>query len=79
VLVVGHADFREVAFIEQRQLNGARLDERGDLGRPCDRSITAGSTAVRAHVFLCMLAYYVEWHMRQALKPILFDDHDKAG
>jgi hypothetical protein len=34
---------------------------------------------VRAHVFLCMLAYYVEWHMRQALKPILFDDHDKAA
>src|SRR6202045_1488816 len=33
---------------------------------------------VRAHVFLCMLAYYVEWHMRQALAPILFDDHDKA-
>ena len=31
---------------------------------------------VRAHVFLCMLAYYVEWHMRQALAPILFDDHD---
>jgi hypothetical protein len=26
-----------------------------------------------------MLAYYVEWHMRQALKPILFDDHDKAA
>ena len=33
---------------------------------------------MRAHVFLCMLAYYVEWRMRQALKPILFDDHDKA-
>lgn len=31
---------------------------------------------VRAHVFLCMLAYYVEWHMRKALAPILFDDHD---
>jgi hypothetical protein len=31
---------------------------------------------VRAHVLLCMLAYYVEWHMRQALAPILFDDHD---
>jgi transposase len=29
---------------------------------------------VRAHVFLCMLAYYVEWHMRQKLKPMLFDD-----
>ncbi len=31
---------------------------------------------VRAHVFLCMLAYYVEWHMRRALAPMLFDDHD---
>jgi hypothetical protein len=31
---------------------------------------------VKAHVFLCMLAYYVEWHMRQALAPILFDDHE---
>ena len=30
---------------------------------------------VKAHVFLCMLAYYVEWHMRKALAPILFDDH----
>jgi hypothetical protein len=29
---------------------------------------------VRAHVFLCMLAYYVEWHMRTRLKPMLFDD-----
>jgi hypothetical protein len=29
---------------------------------------------VRAHVFLCMLAYYVEWHMRERLKPVLFDD-----
>ena len=32
---------------------------------------------VRAHILLCMLAYYVEWHMRQLLAPILFDDHDK--
>ena len=29
---------------------------------------------VKAHVFLCMLAYYVEWHMREHLAPILFDD-----
>ena len=29
---------------------------------------------VRGHVFLCMLAYYVQWHMRQRLKPMLFDD-----
>lgn len=31
---------------------------------------------VRAHVLLCMLAYYVEWHMRRQLAPVLFDDHD---
>jgi transposase len=31
---------------------------------------------VRAHVFLCMLAYYLEWHMRQRLAPMLFDDTD---
>jgi Transposase DDE domain len=34
---------------------------------------------VRAHVLLCMLAYYLEWHMRRALAPILFDDHDRAA
>ena len=34
---------------------------------------------VRAHVLLCMLAYYVEFHMRRCLAPILFDDHDRAG
>ena len=33
---------------------------------------------VRAHVFLCMLAYYVEWHMRRQLAPILFDDEHKT-
>jgi Transposase DDE domain len=32
---------------------------------------------VRAHVFLCMLAYYLEWHMRRCLAPMLFDDIDK--
>ncbi len=32
---------------------------------------------VRAHVFLCMLAYHLEWHMRQRLAPMLFDDTDK--
>ncbi len=34
---------------------------------------------VRAHILLCMLAYYVEWHMRTLLAPLLFDDHDKAA
>jgi len=32
---------------------------------------------VRAHILLCVLAYYVEWHMRQLLAPILFDDDDR--
>jgi hypothetical protein len=33
---------------------------------------------VRAHVLLCMLAYYLEWHMRRSLAPMLFDEHDPA-
>lgn len=32
---------------------------------------------VRAHIFLCMLAYYVEWHMREAWRPLLFCDEDQ--
>ena len=31
---------------------------------------------VRAHIFLCMLAYYVEWHMKKALAPLLFVDEE---
>jgi len=31
---------------------------------------------VRARVFLCTLAYYVEWHMRKALAPLLFQDEE---
>jgi hypothetical protein len=34
---------------------------------------------VRAHVFLCMLAYHVVWHLRRALAPLLFEDHDRAA
>jgi hypothetical protein len=34
---------------------------------------------LRAHVFLCLLAYHLEWHMRQALAPLLFDDDDRAA
>ena len=32
---------------------------------------------VRAHIFLCMLAYYVQWHMLEAWRPILFSDEDQ--
>jgi hypothetical protein len=31
---------------------------------------------VRAHIFLCILAYYVEWHMREAWAPLLFQDEE---
>src|SRR5690606_10988870 len=31
---------------------------------------------VRAHIFLCMLAYYVEWHMRKKLSSVLFQDDE---
>ena len=34
---------------------------------------------VRAHVFLCMLACHVEWHMRERLRPMLFDDDDPTA
>ena len=34
---------------------------------------------VRAHIFLCMLAYYVEWHMREAWRPLLFSDEDQEA
>ena len=34
---------------------------------------------VRGHVFLCMLAFYIEWHMREALRPVLFSDEDQEA
>ena len=65
--------YKGLANVERafRSLKTVDLEVRPIHHRRADR--------VRAHVLLCMLAYYVEWHMRQALKPILFDDHDKAA
>ena len=34
---------------------------------------------VRSHIFLCMLAYYVEWHLREAWRPLLFADEDQQA
>ena len=34
---------------------------------------------IRSHVFICMLAYYVEWHLRGALSKLLFDDHEREA
>ena len=64
--------YKRLATVERafRSLKTVDLKVRPIHHRKADR--------VRAHVFLCMLAYYVEWHMRRALAPILFDDDDKA-
>ena len=37
------------------------------------------SNRIKSHVLLCMLAYYVEWHMKQALAPMLFEDDDRTA
>jgi len=34
---------------------------------------------IRAHVLMCMLAYYVQWHLRVALAELLFDDHQREA
>ena len=34
---------------------------------------------MRGHVFLCLLAYYLEWHLRRRLVPLLFQEEDQAG
>jgi len=34
---------------------------------------------VRAHIFLCMLAYYVQWHMMEAWRPLLYADEDQKA
>ena len=65
--------YKDLATVERafRSLKTVDLEVRPIHHRRAQR--------VRAHVLLCMLAYYIEWHMRQLLKPILFDDHDKAS
>ena len=65
--------YKRLSAVERafRSLKTVDLKVRPVFHRTADR--------VRAHVFLCMLAYYVEWHMRQRLAPLLFDDHDPAA
>jgi transposase len=65
--------YKRLATVERafRSLKSVDLNVRPIHHRLPDR--------VRAHVFLAMLAYYVEWHMRQALAPVLFDDEDHGA
>ena len=61
---------RSLAKVEQafRRIKTGRLKARPVFVR--------SEARVRAHVFLCMLAYHAEWHMRKRLAPILFDEDD---
>jgi hypothetical protein len=65
--------YKSLAFVERafRCIKTVDLQVRPVYHRLADR--------VRAHVFLCMLTYYLEWHMRQRLAPMLFDDTDKEA
>lgn len=60
--------YKSLAQVERafRTLKGIDLRIRPIFHRTADH--------VRAHIFLCLLAYYVEWHMRRSLAPLLFDD-----
>jgi hypothetical protein len=62
------ASYKQLSRVERafRSIKTVDLRIRPIFHRRADR--------VRAHVFLCMLAFHVEWHMRRALAPILFDD-----
>jgi transposase len=65
--------YKSLALVERafRCLKTVDLQVRPIYHRLADR--------VRAHVLLCMLAYYLEWHMRQSLAPMLFEDADKQA
>jgi len=64
--------YKRLASVERafRSLKSVDLNVRPIYHRAPDR--------VRAHVLVAMLAYYVEWHMRQALAPVLFDDEQRG-
>jgi transposase len=65
--------YKRLAVVERafRSIKTVDLHVRPIAHRRADR--------VRAHILLCMLAYYVEWHLRRAVAPMLFDDADKAA
>ena len=56
---------------------GTRLSKHQDSGSEGPPIFHWLDDRIRAHVFLCMLAYYVEWHMREKLAPLLFEDHER--
>jgi transposase len=69
----GVRSYKRLALVEQafRCVKGIDLLVRPIHHRTADR--------VRAHILLCLLAYYVEWHLRRAWEPLLFEDEDLAA
>ena len=65
--------YKRLSTVERavRSLKSVELKVRPVFHRTAER--------VRAHVLVRMLAYYVEWHMRRRLVPLLFDDEDRTG
>ncbi len=65
--------YKSLAHVERafRSLKTAQL-----AGRPI---FVYSEDHVRGHILLCMLAYYVEWHLRRRLAPLLFEEEDRAG
>ena len=65
--------YKNLSRVERafRTLKGADIEIRPIHHHRPDR--------VEAHIFLCVLAYYVEWHLRQAWAELLFDDQDPDG
>jgi len=65
--------YKRLGLVEQafRCLKGIDL-----LVRPIHHRL---GERVRAHIVLCLLAYYVEWHLRQVWAPLLFEDEELAG
>ena len=63
--------YKSLAQVERafRSLKSVDLQVRPIHHRTADR--------VRAHIFLCVLAYYVEWHMREAWRELMFADADR--
>jgi hypothetical protein len=68
----GVRSYKRLGLVEQafRCLKGIDLLVRPIHHRTADR--------VRAHILLCLLAYYVEWHLRQVWAPLLFEDEELA-
>jgi len=60
---------------ERRPLSPGRFQVESQRAPPLQRNLEESGRGA-AHVFLCMLAYYVEGHMRQALAPLLFHDEE---